>query len=249
MKVPYYLFLVCILAGCSLFPARVEYFKEKVEKVPETTITHKEIQKEAAEYVSRKTKETVVAAVKANSSTNILKPAMDAEVVANSLTGSIGKPEEPWRREAQLLADKLDKLDAKLDRKMEEFKEDNNKNAGKSIEGTGLFSISYFGQFAVIAVFLGLFWIAIKVLSILNPAAGAGVSIAGKVLSGGLFSAGKKAAELATQMIHGGQDFKKRIDEEFNDPQVRERIIELFHTSHKINQSPENQEIIKKIIS
>jgi len=238
-----------VLNGCSLFPKKVEFMQDKVEKVPEATIQHKEIQKEAADYVARKTKETVIEAVRSDSPTNVLKPAIEAESVANSLAGSLGKPVDPWRQEAELLKAKLDRLDAKLDSKLEDFREDNDKNAGKKIEGTGAIQIGYFTQFIVIAIILAFVWIALKVLSVLNPAAGAVVSVGSKVISGGVFGLGKKTAELATQMLHGGQEFKKRIEEEIEDPEMKEKILDLFHTSHKINQSPENQEIIKKMIS
>ena len=245
MKAFYILPFVCLLAGCSLWPKKVEFLQDKVEKVPEATVTHKEVQKEAAEYVSRKTKETVIAAVKENSSTNVLKPAVEAEVVADSLAGSMGKPEEPWRKEAQALAAKLDKLDAKLDLRLEEFREGNNKNEGRKIEGSGLLSIGYFTQFIVLAFILCLAWVAIKIVGLFNPA----VSVGSQVLSGGLRGVSKIVSSGFGQIISAGEVFKDRIEQEIEDPYVRDKILDLFKRSHMEKQSPEVQDVIKKLTS
>ena len=237
-------FLCIFLSGCSLIPSRVEYFQDKVEKVPEKTESHLEVQKEAADYLYNKTEETVQAAIKENASTNILKPAVESHLVANSLSDSLGKPEKPFKGEVQLLVDRLDRLEAKLDKKLEDFRRDNNQNAGKTIEGTG-WSIGFFTQYFLIGIVLVVIWFAIKVLGMFNPA----ISIGSKLVSGGIFGIGKKAAELAEQTIQGGQEFKRRVEEQFEDPKTKQQILDLFHLSQKINQSPENQEIIKKLIN
>ena len=244
MKAFYILPLVCLLAGCSLWPSKVGYFQDKVEKAPEKTETHTEAQKEAADYLYIKTEETVQAAIKENASTNVLKPAVQSHLVANSLSDSLGKPEKPFRGEVQVLVDRLDRFEAKFDNKFKDFIESNNKNAGKEIEDTGL-QIGFFTQYIVLAFIVGLIWIAVKILGVFNP----GVAVGSRLIQGGIFSVGRKAAQLAEQTIRGGQEFKERIESEFDDEKVKEKILNLFHTSHKINQSPENQEIIKKLIS
>lgn len=243
MKVFYILLFISLLTGCSLWPSKVGYFQDKVEKAPEKTASHTEIQKEAADYLYVKTEETVQAAIKENASTNVLKPAVESHLVANSLSDSLGKPENKYRGEVQVLIDKLDKLEAKFDNKFKDFVDSNNKNAGKEIEGTGL-QIGFFTQYIILAVIAGFVWIAIKILGMFNP----GVAIGSRLIQGGIFSVGKKAAQLAEETIRGGQEFKKRVESEFDNEQVKAKILELFHTSQKINQSPENQKIINEII-
>jgi len=239
----YLILILIILNGCSLFPKRVEYFQDKVQKVPQVSEDHKEVQKEAADYVSRKTKETVIAAIKEDSSTNVLKPAVEAEVVASSLSGSLGKPYDPWKKDAEELKAKLDRLDAKLDARLEDFREDNDKNAGKKIEGSGAFSMGYFTQFIVLAFVLGLLWVAIKVVGLFNPA----VSVGSQVLSGGFRGVTKIVRKGFSEVVAAGEEYKRKIEEEFEDPETKEKILSLFVQSHKEKQSAEVQEVIKKL--
>jgi hypothetical protein len=240
-----YIFLLALsLTGCSiLFPKKTEYFQDKVREMPSQSATHKEVQKEAAAFVADKTKQTVRAALDEKSSTNVLKPAIEAEVVADSLSGSIGKPLDPWEKSAKLLAERLDHLDAKLSEKLEDFREANDKNAGKKIEGTGLIQVGYFTQLLILAV-LGIgAWLVIKVLGIFNPA----VQVGSQVLSGGVRGVGKIVKKGFTEVIKAGESFKEKVDQEFEDPETRERILALFSQAHKENQSSDVQEVIKKL--
>lgn len=81
------LFLVTLLAvflsGCSLWPKRVKYFQDKVKLVPEENLAHQELRKEAALYISKKTAQTTIAAIKENASTNIIVPSSEANIVAH----------------------------------------------------------------------------------------------------------------------------------------------------------------------
>jgi len=104
------------MVSCGIFPKNVEYGQKKVEKVPEETLKHKEVQKEAAKFIEKKTSETLIAATKEHSSTNVINPANEAHLMAYSLSGSLGKPQEDWTGTAAALATKLDRLDAKLDK-------------------------------------------------------------------------------------------------------------------------------------
>jgi hypothetical protein len=224
-------------------PKKVEYFQDKVKEMPSQNPVHKETQKEAAAYVARKAKDTVNAAMLENSSSNVMKPALETEVVANSLTGSLGKPLEPWRRSAKLLSERLDKLDAKLDERMEDFRETNDKNTGKKIEGTGLIQVGYFTQLLVFGLFIILAWLAIRVLGIFNPA----VAVGSQVLTGGIRGVGKIVKKGFTELIQAGETFKEKVDEEFEDPETRERILNIFRQAHKESQSSDVQEVIKKL--
>jgi hypothetical protein len=243
MKILVLIPLLFLLAGCSLFPKKVEYFQDKVHSMPAPSESHKEVQKEAADFVARKTKQTVLAAVGENSSTNVLKPAIEAEVVADSLSGSVGKPVEPWQKSANELAAKLDKLDAKLDQKLEDFRKDNDENAGKKIEGTGLIQMGYFTHLLVLGVIVVGGWIIIKVLGVLNPSVGIGT----KVISGGVTGVTKLVSRGFSEVVQAGESFKKRVDEEFEDAETKEKIKALFTQAHKEHQSADVQKAIKEL--
>lgn len=247
MKHVYAILLILFLMGCGLMPKKVEYFQDKVEKMPAPTIKQVEVQKEAAEFVARKTDQTVKAAIHENSSTNVLVPAIDANKVATSLSGSLGKPEDPWYGAAEKLAVRLDQLDAKLDKKLEEFRKDNDRNSGKAIEGTGFVQMGYFTNLLMLAALGFMGWIAIKVAGIAsgNPA----VMVGTKIVEG----AGKGMANLVSkgfsEVIEAGEHFKKKIDDRFEDPAVREEIKELFKQAHLEKQSRDVQEVIRKLTS
>lgn len=237
------LIVLISLTGCGVLSHRSEYFQDKVQKMPALNVEHKETQKQAADYIAKKTKETVSAAILEDSSTNVLKPALEAEVVADSLSGSMGKPLEPWGKSANVLAVKLDKLDAKLDRAVEQFREYNDENQGKAIEGTGLFSISYGTKIMIFGLFLVGAYIAVKVLSLFNPA----VSVGSQVLSGGFRGITKIATKGFSQIISAGEQFKKSVDDEFADPKTKEKIFTLFRQAQLEKQDSEVQEVIKKL--
>lgn len=243
MKKSLLVFLILIISSCSIIPKKVEFFQDKVEKMPIVTESHKEVQKEAAEYVARKTDETVQAAIIEDSSTNVLKPAVEAAVVAGSLSGSLGKPISPWSKEAEVLAAKLDKLDAKLDAKLEAFRKENDQNIGKKIEGSGVFQIGYFPFLALIGCLLVVLWMGLKMVSLLSPE----VSIGTRILGGGIRGVFSLAKKGFSEVVEGGEAFKKKVDIAFADPATREKIKELFTQAQKEKQSRDVQEAIQKL--
>lgn len=244
MKLLYFIPII-LLCGCSLFPKKVEYFQDKVEKAPVKNETHQEVQKEAALYVAEKTQETYEVAIKENASTNLLKPALESKIVANSLSDSLGKPKEEFSGPAKELSRKLDSLEAKFDSKLNSFIKDNDENAGKKIEGTGLIQMGYFTQFIILAVILSIVWVAVKIIGVLNPAVGVGT----KVISGGFLGVSKLLGKGFREIVEGGQKFKQRIEEEIEDPEMKEKILELFKQSHKEKQSRDVQDTIDKLLS
>ena len=237
--------LAFTLSGCGIIPKDVEYFQDKVEKMPSVSSKHKEKQKQAAEYLYTKTDETLMAALVENASTNVVKPAVDANVVAKSLTGSLGKPQSPWRKEAERLAEELDKKDAELDAALEKFRNLNDENAGKKIEGTGTFQLGYFTNFAVIGALILVAWIGLKVVGSLN----APVAIGTKLIGGGVSATAKLMKKGFGEMLEGGQEFKKKIETEIVDPAQRELVKKLFRESQQGKQSRDIQELIKQVKS
>lgn len=82
MRLTILILSLAFLTGCSLWPKRVEYFQDKVKLVPEESAAHQEIRKEAARYISEKTAQTSIAAIRENSSTNVIIPSLEANIVA-----------------------------------------------------------------------------------------------------------------------------------------------------------------------
>ncbi|WP_196301940.1 hypothetical protein, partial [Streptococcus pneumoniae] len=74
----------------------------------------------------------------------VILPAGETAILSEAVADSVGPPLKPSNDPAPVLADKLSHTIAVLDKRLEQFKEDNNENAGKKIEGTGLLQIPYF---------------------------------------------------------------------------------------------------------
>ena len=49
-------FLILFVNGCGIMPKNVEYFQKKVETMPNESIKHQETKKQAADYLSHKTR-------------------------------------------------------------------------------------------------------------------------------------------------------------------------------------------------
>jgi hypothetical protein len=233
------------LSGCGLIPKNVEFFQDKVKAVPAATVADKEIQKQAADLAARKAEETLRAAIRESASDSVVKPAEDTSLLTRSVTTSLGPPLHPWNAEADLIAARLEASVARLDRKLDKFAEKQEENVGKKIEGSGLFSIPwivYVCGFALV-VFIGLLGVKVllAVLSAANPGAGVAVAVGTRAASLGAHTVAKGFS----QLIHGGKDFKAEVAKEF--PDMAERIIELFHKTHKQAQDGDIQALIKEL--
>lgn len=230
--------LLTLVVGCGIIPKRVEFFQKKVQEVPVPTVAHNETVKQAAAFVAEKTKESHFVAAKENASTNLQYLTYESSIVANSLSDSLGKPLNPWKTDAEKLALKLDAFEAKLDRKFDEFKERNDELAGKKIESSGLIQISYFTYIFGLFVLVAFLWFGVKILGILYPPVQIGSTIASIPIN--------VAQKMAAQAIKGGENFKKRIVEEIDDPQFAETVKKIFREEQEKAQDQDIQEIIKK---
>lgn len=232
MKKLFCLLLLVSLTGCSLVPKRVELFQDKVQKVPEYRSSERETQRQTAALAAKRADETLVAAVANDSPVAVVAPAADAAVLTKSVSTSLGPPSSPWTGEALALATKLDHSVAALNKRLDEFKEDNNDNAGKKIEGTGLFQVPYFvwlGGAAVICfvgfLLLSVLWGAVKVFALTNPPVALGLNaarLATSTVSKGL-----------SQLIQGGENFKEAVTSKFGSSEVAEQVLELFRHEHE----------------
>lgn len=235
------------VSGCtSLIPKRVELFQDKVQTVPEQRASEKETQRQAAKLASLKAAETLGAALAENASPNIIQPAADTAALTVAVSESVGPPLEPTKLTADAMAVKLETSIAKLNSRMDEFKADNNENAGKKIEGTGWLQIPYFvwlGGFLVMAfigfIVLTILWGALKAFALVNPPAAIGVNVAQL--------AAKTASKGFAQVLKGGEDFKESVVEKFGDGQISQQVLELFRAKQEKAQDEDVKTIVQHL--
>lgn len=238
-----------MFVGCgTLIPKRVEFFQDKVQTFPEQKAKEKEVQREAARMASEKATETLVEAVKDGAGTNVVNPAKDTMILTESVSRSLGPPASPSSDTASVLSAKLDAAVAKLNARLDDFKRDSNENAGKKIEGTGMFSVPYFVWLGIVMVlgFIGLIvlavlWSFVKMYALGNPPLQLGVSA---IQAGSGFL--KKAI---TEVTKGGEQFKSKILAEVEDKALQEKIKEMFKVEHERAQSADTQKLVKALTS
>ena len=231
--------IVFNFSGCSLLkPKDISFFQKEVKAVPTKTVEHKEVIKEAADFVAKKSEESHIQAIKENSSTNLVYLTYETAKVADSLSDSIGKPLIPWKKDSDELVLLLNKFEAKLDRKLEEFKEKNEKLVGKEIESTGI-SVPYFTFWGIVIIFIGLLWFGLKIAGMFSPAISMGtnlISVPARFAHKGL-----------VEVIHGVESIKNKIKEKVKDKNIQKEILELIKTELERKQSTAVQDVIKQL--
>jgi hypothetical protein len=233
-----------LLTGCSsLIPKPVEFFQDKVHKMPTQKASEKETQRQAAQRAAEKARQVLDAALIEDASTAVVNPAKEVTQLTDSVSRSLGPPVSPSSLTSEDLSRKLDKAIAKLNQRLDEFKADNDENAGKKIEGSGAFSVPYFFYIAIIGFVVFVIFLVLKtfvhVAAAGNPAVGMGLQA--------VQLGGRGVAALAKEVIHGGEIFKEKIAAEM--PEFREKIEALFSSAHKEAQSPDTQAAVKKLLS
>lgn len=231
------------LVGCGIIPKRVEYLQDKVHEMPAASPKHEEVRKEAAAYTAAKTLKALEASIAENASTNVTRPITEAHIVATSLSGSLGKPYSPFVGPATTIAKRLDHEDAKLSKDLEDFRDKNDENKGKKIEGSGVFQIGYFANLLMLVIVGFLIWIAIKIVGLFYPV----VSVGTRVIEGSAAATSKLVGKGFGEMVEGGELFKKWISEEIQDPATQAKVKELFASAHKEKQSRDVQDVIEKL--
>jgi hypothetical protein len=235
---------LALLSGCSLLPKKVEYGQKKVKPVPEAPKVMVEHQRQAAQYVAVKTEEVKVAALKENSSTNILVPAAEAHGAAEALTESLGPAEKPFIGPMPELVQTLHKDQAKLNEKIETYREKVEPEVGKKIEGTGFLQLGYFTNMALVIVgpilLIALLWGGLKIYGSINPAVGAGVNVVGRVASSVL---SKGMAEV----VAGGERFKSYLETSKLPADAKALVSDLFSRAHQEAQSQDVQAVVTSL--
>lgn len=238
-----------LLTGCgTLFPKPVEFGQDKVQRFPVLKDSERETQRQAAHRAKEEAARTLQAALNEGSSPLVIEPAVATTRLTDSVSLSLGPPKSIPNDTSEILARKLELAIAKLNYRIDEFRLDNDQNAGKKIEGTGWLSVPYFvwlGGFLLVGflglIVIGVAWTALKAFAMTNPPLALGVNAVQLGARG--------ATALAGQLLKGGEKFKERVVQEIEDPALVERIKEIFRDEHEKAQSPENHQIVKHLTS
>lgn len=229
------------VSGCSiLMPKRVELFQDKVKAFPEAKASEKEIQRQTAWRAEEKAKETLSAALATDADQTVVTPASETADLTSAVALSVGPPGKPSVKPSDELASDLRASIAKLNRRIDEFKIDNNENAGKKIEGTGFFQFGYFTMWFWILGALALVVVGIKIYGLVNPVVGLGLNTAGRV-STTLLRRGFQ------ELSEGGEWFKQKIEQHSEPALTKEEILELFRSMQGTAQSRDVQDLVKAI--
>lgn len=242
--------LVIAMSGCSLIPKRVELGQDRVRAFPVAKASEIETQRQAAQRAATKSREVVIAAVDENSSPSVVEPAKEVNVLAESISRSLGPPlrSAPVNQTSLDLSSRLDTTLAKLNQRLDSFKEDNDKNEGKKIEGTGFLQIPYFvwlggvGLLCFIGfIVLGVLWTFVKVYALSNPPIALGLNA--------VATGGKVAAKAVSQLVAGGEKFKGWLKSEVPEmsDSLRAKVEDLFHSAHKENQDDTVRQAIDEL--
>ena len=240
------IFAALLLAGCgSLVPKKVEFFQDKVRQFPEQSEKLLELERQAIYRAVEKNAQTVLAAVAEGASTNVVRPAQEAQVLTEAVAVVVGPPESPASAyvSSENLAVKLESQVAKFNGKVDDFKKTSNENVGKKIEGTGLIQVSYFYWVGGIAGVLLLVFIAVKialsVLAMANPGAAIGLNVVNAAQS--------VVTKGFSQLVKGGEEFKGWVDKEVQDAGLKQKILDAFRTSHVQSQDHDVQNVVSAL--
>lgn len=235
-----------LLAGCSTFiPKKVEIGQDKVQKFPESKSKEREVQRQAADRVARDALEVLRRITHGpGTSRDLLEKASDTAVVADAVSDSLGPPMTRNVGDAQELADDMNRATAKLNERVEDFKDENDENAGKKIEGTGKLQVPYFlwvGGFAIGAfVLFAILKVVLTVLSAMNP----GVALGTKAVAIG----GSALSRAFAQVLRGGQLFKRDLSAVLQNADLEAKVLEIFKKAQDHAQDEETRKTVKHLI-
>lgn len=233
---------VCLmLTGCGLIPKKVEFGQDKVKAVPVESVRQEEFERKAVALAGAKAR--VAEQIATVDGSQAATPAAEAAELSEAVSRSLGPPAKPWEGEVLELVTRLDREVAKLNKRLDNYREDVAPNVGKKIEGTGWFQISYikwlgilFGC-AVVAIVLGK--TGLRLVSLMYPQVGIGlnaVSATADLVRKGFSS-----------VVQAGEEFKSGLDKVVEDPQVAQAVKDLFRSVQMGNQDRDVQDLIRTI--
>jgi hypothetical protein len=243
--------LIAILAlsltvGCgTLIPKKVELLQDKVRAFPEQRASEVELQRQAAAKAANLASCTALLARLTKADSNVVASAEDTAILSGAVSQSLGPPLRVSHDTATNLALDLQHAIARLNERIAEFKDDNNTNTGKKIEGTGLVQVSYFAWVGGFLALLFLGYLALKVVTILGSAANPGVALGVNVANLGA----RGLAKAFSQVLKGGQSFKKAIEEKLEDPALKAKVLEIFRAAQNEAQDDDVKAVIKSLKS
>lgn len=241
LTLPLSLSALLLTSGCGiLMPKQVELFQRKVKPVPSYAESAEETQRQAADRIARQTEEALRAALREQSTTNVIRPLQGANGVAEGLSTSLGPPSSPYFGTSDALTARLKANRAKLDRAVDDYANSVEKDVGKKIEGTGLVRVGYFTMIGGILLLLALAWFALKVYGVFNPVVGGVTSVIGRI-SGRVLNKG------FTQVVAGGERFKDMIAESHLDEKTAEYVKQLFAHAHQQAQDDDVKNVVAGI--
>lgn len=223
----------------------MEFFQDKVEKVPTAKRAEKETQRQAAQRAAEKADETLNAALLEDASPAVVEPAKETEKLTDAVSRSLGPPISPAKETSEALAEKLDKAVAKLNQRLDEFREESDKNAGKKIEGTGLVKVPYFLWLGIVGAVIFVIYIVLK--TFVNVAAAGSPPVALGLTA--VRAGGKVASAAVGQLVAGGVKFKNWLKTETPElsDEARKKIEDLFNSAHKESQDTAVREVVDKL--
>lgn len=230
--------VVVSLTACHIIPKTVEFGQDKVKKLPSHSEKQLEAEKQAVALAGQKAREAQEIAQADNSAA--AEPAGDSAELSESVGRALGPPSEPWYRSVNDLKVRLDNLTAKYNRSIEGFREENDQNAGKKIEGTGFLQIPYF---LYIGILIAVVFIAWNVIKMMGAAANPGVAVGMKVAQVG----GKALGRAFSQVVKGGEDFEKWVEAKFKDSPQKAEILDAFKSSHKVAQDQDVKNLVDQL--
>lgn len=228
-----------MLSGCGILNPSIEFFKKKVPTAPEKSDRQKEQERQAAQYVKEQLDTAQDAAIRENASTNVIEPLNNAIFVIEPLSLSLGPPLHPWTDSATNLAKKLSSEQAKLNGKMEDYKKDLKPLENKTVDGTGLIKTHQWT--ILIGVVVGFFVLRfiISVVGVIYPPVG--------VAESAIRVSAPVVHKAFNEVLSGGELFLKKVESTIDDPKIKQQVINLFKDSHMISQSPDTQNLVKKL--
>lgn len=233
--------LVCItLTGCHMLPGNAEYFQKKVKAVPVLAAQPPlvEAQKQAAAFVDVKIDEAKLAAATTFADVSVQVPLAEAATVSGPLVTSIGPPTKSWTGAALKLAAEVNAETAALDKKIAKYAEKTSPLVGKAVEGTGLFQIGFFTQWALVLGVLAFGYAALKAYGMFNPMVGAGTHVAERVGS-------KVVGTALHQLVKGGESFLSAVKPAVS--YTGDEIKKLFVANHRQEQDSHVQDLVQRL--
>jgi hypothetical protein len=221
----------------------VEYGQSKVKAAPIKRAETVEAEKQAGEFVHREIVAARDAALATGASTNVLNPLSEARIASEGLSYSLGSPANRWERSGDELYQRLGRLENKFDTALDDYRKSQAPLVGKKIEGTGLFQIGYFTNVALIVGFLFLVYAALKIVFLIYPPVGlgvSGISAVGRVSSSLL----KKGFE---QVISGSEHFKEALENSGLEEAAKKEVLNLFRLHQMGRQDKDVQDLVKDL--